>query len=160
IEDSFLARAGRELPDVTPEYYRTRPLGFDVDAKLEEFAGLEKEIHSRLGSDDGAGRIMQRICRESAVMVRLLAARGSRDFASLPREPYGTADAVIARLSARHWPGCIQTAHQPDEMRGALVASEAARLLAGRLAGYFNDQRAVRIAIDDRLQADAVAGNG
>src|SRR5438477_2406883 len=74
-EDLFLAHAGRELPAVTPEYYRTRPLGFDAQPKLDELADLEREIQARLSSNDGPGRIMQRICRESVLIVRLLLAR-------------------------------------------------------------------------------------
>jgi uncharacterized protein (TIGR02421 family) len=149
------------MPDVTPAYYRDRPLGFDTEAKLAEFASLEREIHSRLGPHDGAGRIMQRICRESALMVRLLSARGSRDFASFARELYGRADEVVAELSTSQWAKDTQTAaHHTDRASKILGAPEAARLLALRLARYFNDQGAVQIAIDDRLQADAVAGNG
>jgi uncharacterized protein (TIGR02421 family) len=160
-EDLFLARGGRELPEVTPEYYRARPLGFDVQAKLDELAALEKEIHSCLGSNDGAGRIMQRMCGESVRVVRLLSARGSRDFAYLARALYGAASEVVARLSTSHRVGKVRPAlHQSDRRSGALGAAEAASLLTLRLARYFNDQGLVRIAIDDRLQADAAAGNG
>jgi uncharacterized protein (TIGR02421 family) len=160
-EESFFARGCQELPDITPAYYCNRALGFDVDAKLNEFARLEREIHSRLGSNDGAGHIMQRICRESALMVRLLSVRGSPDFATFSRQLYGTASAVIGKLSARQWPeSSHEPVHQSDRGSGAFGATEAARLLALRLARYFNDRGAVRIAIDDRLQADAAAANG
>jgi uncharacterized protein (TIGR02421 family) len=160
-EDLFLAHGGRELPAVTPAYYRAHPLGFDVDAKLDEFSALEREIHAALGTEDGAGRIMQRICRESALMVRMLSARGSRDFGTFARELYGAADDVAARLSNSAWPGGSQSAvHGLDRTSGVFGAPEAARLLALRLVRYFKDRNAFRIAIDDRLQADAVAANG
>jgi uncharacterized protein (TIGR02421 family) len=160
-EDLFLAGGGRELPAITPEYYSAHPLGFDVEARLDQLAGLEQEIHSRLGASDAAGRIMQRMCRETAVMVRLLSSRGSRDFATLSRDLYGAADDVVAMLVTGQTSGAIlHGERESDHAPHVLDAPEAARILACRLARYFDDQAAVRIALDDQLQADAVAANG
>src|SRR5207237_949675 len=48
VERDFLARGGGALPDVTADYYRTRPLPFEPAHKLLELTSLERDVRGRL----------------------------------------------------------------------------------------------------------------
>src|SRR5262249_23626754 len=90
VEHAFLAAHGRELPPITADYYRSRPLAFDPDAKQAELTDLERDVCRTLGARSAAGRLLLRRCRGYRDACRLVAARGTPEFAARSRELFGT----------------------------------------------------------------------
>src|SRR5437870_683918 len=90
VERTFLTHGCRELPKVNRDDYLSRPLPFDPDRKQMEFQDLERDVTRALGSAHGVGRILVRMCREYAGVVRLLAYRGTRTFATISARLFGS----------------------------------------------------------------------
>jgi uncharacterized protein (TIGR02421 family) len=167
VERAFFARGGRELPPVTADYYRTRPLRFDANAKIDELNAIERDVLRRLGESDAPGQILARMCREYRAVVWMLARRGTADFGKMSEHLYGSAgDCMPAGLPRLADVGrCMANyLHQPaqDTRHGVAAKSfsapQAARLLSNRLSKYFRDPAEVRIKISDGILADAAAG--
>ena len=158
VETAFLAAGGSRLPPVTPDTYR-RPVGFDPPDKLAELARLAADTRDQLGTDHPAARLLLKTIREAELTTRLIAARGTPDFAPLSRDLYGSA------LSAAWLPDLTALLDRlldtlpADEHQPALTAHEAAADLAARFAAYFG-VNAVRVTVCDALSSDAAAGNG
>src|SRR5947199_6193483 len=72
IERDFFARGCRELPSVTLDYYRGRPLPFAAAPKLAELASIEHETRRLLGADSAPGAILLRLCREFRGVAHML----------------------------------------------------------------------------------------
>jgi uncharacterized protein (TIGR02421 family) len=167
VERAFFAAGARELPPVSTDYYRRRPLPFDPGQKRREFQTLERDVRRKLGKDNPAGQILTRRCVEYREVVDLLAHRGTPSFAVLSRKLYGSAAdrlhanepslAELARTMAgtldHGCPGDTRVSEEP-----VLKGSEAVQVLAGRLASFFGDE-AVQVRLADGLIADAVAGS-
>src|SRR5437870_9941395 len=49
IERAFFEKGCRELPPVTRDYYKSRPLPFEPEQKLHELHQIERDIRRRLG---------------------------------------------------------------------------------------------------------------
>jgi uncharacterized protein (TIGR02421 family) len=157
IERRFLAAKGRELPAVNRDYYRSRPLPFDPQAKLAEFAELESAIRRTLGNRDGVGHILVRMCREYAELVRLLVNRGTREFARISAKLYGSTDDADTGLQM------LTTLSQLFPGRGAgagesWIADRAIDELARRLRPCFPDWPQLRVQLAGEISADAAAG--
>ncbi|HKT31537.1 MAG TPA: tyrosine/phenylalanine carboxypeptidase domain-containing protein, partial [Gammaproteobacteria bacterium] len=91
IQEEFFRYGSRQLPGIDRAYYQARPLGFDAPAKRHEFHQIELDIRRILGQDNPLGAIMQRMCREYIQVVRMLEARGTKEFGELSQELYGSA---------------------------------------------------------------------
>jgi hypothetical protein len=102
IEHRFLRDKGRELPAVSRDTYRSQPLPFDPRRKLDELQDLERDIALALGTCDGIGRVLTRMCRQYASVVHMLAFRGTKTFVSISTTLYGSATDADAGL--RRWP--------------------------------------------------------
>lgn len=98
VESRFFEKQGTELPQVTREDYRTRPLGFDADAKHQEFYAIERDIRRELGMINTCGALMLRTCKEYHVVLTLLESRGTRP--SPPSRRGSTARPSIASMRA------------------------------------------------------------
>ncbi|MFN7096515.1 MAG: flavohemoglobin expression-modulating QEGLA motif protein [Gammaproteobacteria bacterium] len=168
IRDKFLAKKGKELPQITHEYYQQKPLSFDPELKKQEFYAIERDIRKKLGQYTGAGTIMERMCREYREVVRMLEARGSEEFSLISQELYGSAqDAFYAgaptlkdlgTLLATTLPELKKSAANCDEEK-IYTGAEAVVLLGKQLAGYFNEHDGqVRVKVSDDIIADASAG--
>ncbi len=165
VEKAFLASGCQRLPPVTRDYYQSRPLPYDPAAKLREFEDLERDVVRRLG-DEGPGQILRRMCREYADVMRLLAARGTPEFAEVSRRLYGSSsdsvhgDEPSLIEFARTMSGMLDVlAHEPAVAaeEGTLDARQAVDLLQARLGSYFGDP-APRVKLSDGIVADAAAG--
>src|SRR5882762_3823271 len=64
VERAFFEKGCRELPPVTRDYYRSRPLPFDPEPKLSELHVIERDIRRQLGEFNAPGQIMARMCQE------------------------------------------------------------------------------------------------
>ncbi len=152
VERAFFARGGRELPPVSPDYYRRRPLAFDPPMKLQELTAIESDVARLLGRDDPAGRIMTRMCGEYREAVHLITQRGTPAFAAISSRLFGRADDRLAAEAI----GCPPAAEQTPADEVALESADAAEVLARRFREYFRDE--VRVRLSDGLVADAAAG--
>jgi uncharacterized protein (TIGR02421 family) len=167
VERAFFAAGARELPPVTTDYYRRRPLPFDPDQKRLEFLGLERDVRQRLGRYNPAGQIMTRMCEEYRQVIDLLVHRGTAQFGLLSERLYGgSADsfhagdpnlADLGRMMANTLDNLSQDASL-DTAEPTLDASEAVRLLAARLGEFFGET-APRVRLSDGIVADAAAGS-
>jgi uncharacterized protein (TIGR02421 family) len=168
IERAFFAAGCRELPPVTRDYYRARPLPFDPKQKRQEFLDLERDIRQRLGKYNAAGQIMARCCAEYRQVVDLLASRGTPAFAALSERLYGgsadsfhAGDPTLADLGRMLCGSLDNLARDavltPEEP--ALDANEAMHVLSERLTSFFLNPSAVRIRLSDGIVADAAAGS-
>lgn len=167
IERAFFAARCRELPSVRRDYYRGRPLPFDLEAKRREFAALERDIRRQLGKDNAAGQLMRGRCAEYRHVVDLLAARGTPAFGVLSAQLYGSAAdrlrtgapqlAELGRLLAA--PLDHKGGEAAPSAEGPLLdAATAVRVLAERLAVYFPPPAVVRVRLSDGIISDATAG--
>jgi uncharacterized protein (TIGR02421 family) len=169
VERAFFARGCRELPPVTREYYRSRPLLFDPADKREQLLGIERDIGLRLGTRNPAGQIMSRMCEEYRLVLDLLANRGTSAFAALSQSLYGSsrdrcgADNLSLADLGRSLAGMLAGRDDDTELTSATPvfnALQAVRLLSQRLTDYFQVPSAVRVRLSDGIVADAAAGSG
>ena len=90
VEDQFLKRKARELPKIDAAYYAGVDLGFDPQAKAEEFELIARDVESGLGENDGIGEILRKTAMEYRDVVRMLEARGTPQFYAYSRKLYGS----------------------------------------------------------------------
>jgi uncharacterized protein (TIGR02421 family) len=169
IESAFFAKKCKELPPVHAEYYERNTISFDLSKKQEEFQLLERDISKQVGQFSSIGSIMLRMCREYRYVLRLLKARGTREFSLLSQELYGSADDAFyvnaPRLKdlAKTVSAALnniknKTANALDEKK--YDSGEAAKLLNQRLSQYFVDAKRTEpwVKVSDGIVADAAAG--
>jgi uncharacterized protein (TIGR02421 family) len=147
-------------------------LGFDPRAKVEEFETLARDIDRELGGEDAIGQIMMTTALEYRDVVRMLSARGTPGFYAWSRRLYGSPKdkfpdgrSTVRDLGQLLYGILTNVDEWSYPMRAAspayartLDATEAARMLGDRLAGYF-DEKVVRVEVDDGILADASAGS-
>ena len=83
VKQNFFKKDCKEPPEVNAAMYEKIPLGFDPEAKTEEFYGIERDIRKQLGQFSGVGSIMQRICSEYSRVVDMLITRGTPRFTEI-----------------------------------------------------------------------------
>lgn len=155
------------MPRVDAEYYRqNRPLGFDVADKHSEFHAIERDITRQLGQLNPLAGIMRRICQEYQMVVRMLQARGTPEFAQLSETLYGAASDVFHAGD----PSVAELGERMEQTVGGLLRSpmlEAApRDIDAEAAVAFLNERmqavfpgaGIRVMISDGIAADAAAG--
>lgn len=170
IAEAFFAAKCREQPPVDRAYYESRPLGFDPDAKRQEFHALERDISRLLGQFNPIGVIMRRMCREYRTVLRMLEARGTPEFVGRSQELYGSASDVfhsqdpsladLGRMMSDLINNLGSQGHLCEEPR-TIPAPQAVELLQARLErafGQFPDH-AARVVLSDGIVADASAGS-
>jgi uncharacterized protein (TIGR02421 family) len=168
IEHAFFASGCRSLPPVNRDYYRARPLCFDVEEKRQEFLLLERDIRQRLGKHNAAGQIMTRMAEEYRQVLDLLSHRGTAAFALLSKRLYGSASvgspdgepdlAELGRQVGQSLKRLSQDAFRTP-VETTLSALQAVRILSKRLSGFFEKSSAVRVRLSDGIVADAAAGS-
>ena len=167
VRVAFFASGCRELPRVGPDYYA--PLGFDLPEARETFRAIERDVASRLGPVNPAGKLMSRMCDQYLEVLDLLEARGTREFGRISRHLYGSpGDAFHAG-----GPSLDDLASSLDEaLRGFDESSfleeaaqdiptpRAVELLQARLDRVFSDPASpVNVRESDGIVADAAAGS-
>jgi uncharacterized protein (TIGR02421 family) len=172
VEDQFSKTKQRELPRIDAAYYEKVDLGFDPQAKVEEFEQIARDIDRDLGEGDAIGAIMSETALEYRDVVRMLAARGTPAFYAWSRKLYGSPKDKFpdgrstVRDLGRVLYGILTNvdgwtvpmhAMSPTYAR-TIDATEAARQLGERLGPFFGDAH-VRCEADDGILADAAAGS-
>jgi len=169
VEAEFFQKNCQVLPKVlNAEYYQQFPLKFDPQQKIDELRAIEGDIRRELGQYNGAGTIMQRMCREYCTVVEMLRARGTTSFTLLSQELYGSPkDAFYAgaptlkdlALLITGALASIETKTETNRDTERSTSEEAVLKLSARLSHYFQDEKEpVRIILNDEIVADAAAG--
>ncbi|AVO51981.1 flavohemoglobin expression-modulating QEGLA motif protein [Ectopseudomonas mendocina] len=166
IRDGFLKAKGKQPPAVDRDYYLSRPLAFDAQAKKLEFQNIERDITRQLGQFNPVGQIMRRMCKEYRMVIRMLEARGTEDFGLISQELYGAAsdafhagDPTLADLGLMlsDYLNNIAARGDLEDEPKVLGAADAVGILQQRLAGVFGDDT-IRVFESDGILADAAAG--
>jgi uncharacterized protein (TIGR02421 family) len=167
VEEAFLGSRGRELPNVGPEQYAKVDLGFDPQAKIAELDAIVQAIDLDIGAGDPIGRILLESAAEYRGVVRMLVARGTREFYALSRELYGSPKDLFpdGKTSVRDLGlmlyDALQLASLPElgpQQPADISAETAAEILNHRFATYFRDAT-IQAEVDDTMLADAAAGS-
>ena len=166
IKQEFFKYKCRKLPAVTIDYYRNRPLGFEVAEKKQEFHQIERDLVRKLGQLNPLSVIMRRICREYQDVVYMLEARGTPDFSSISQELYGSSqdvfhvgDPTIAKLGSM-MESTLSQLLQLDylfEEPKAISAKDAVVILNEKIESVFPGE-GLRAMLSDGIVADAAAG--
>lgn len=169
VQDAFLAAGGREQPPVDIDYYLKRPLGFDPVAKRKEFYEIDRDITRRLGQFNPVAGLMRRMCDEYQMVVRMLEARGTPEFALISEDLYGAAsdvfhagDPTLADLGVMMSEALanIDDSMILKEEEKTISGEEAVAILKQRLDAAFPDVKGgVRVMLSDGILADAAAGS-
>jgi uncharacterized protein (TIGR02421 family) len=166
IKQEFFKYKCRKLPAVTIDYYRNRPLGFEIAEKKQEFHQIERDLVRKLGQLNPLSVIMRRICREYQDVVYMLEARGTPDFSSISQELYGSSqdvfhvgDPTIAKLGSM-MESTLSQLLQLDylfEEPKAISAKDAVVILNEKIESVFPGE-GLRAMLSDGIVADAAAG--
>jgi uncharacterized protein (TIGR02421 family) len=158
VAEEFFAAGARQLPRVSQDWYRNRPLPFDPAALRTELQSLERAVGRRLGRMHPAGRLMLRLCDESRQVIDLLVHRGTPEFARIAARLYGRRPFSSEELRQLTTLAPQSTAPSEDT-DPVLAAADVAAILSHRLGAYFCDGPAIRVRLADDLLADASAAN-
>jgi len=167
VQEAFRRSNGRELPRVGPEQYSRVDLGFDPQAKIEEFEAIMKAIERDIGTGDPVGKILLDSASEYRAVVRMLLARGTREFYSLSRELYGSPKDRLpdGKTSVRDlglWLYDVLAVASSSDLGppqpADIDAQAAADMLNERFSSYFHDA-SIQVEVDDAMLADAAAGS-
>jgi uncharacterized protein (TIGR02421 family) len=163
VEEDFFRNAVRELPKVS----YAPDLGFDPDAKLRELDAILADAERELGASDRLGKILRETADEYRKVVRMLLARGTREFYTLSRELYGSPKDKFpdGKTSVRDMGFVLYdllTSVGGERLGPAqkrdISAEVAARELNARFDRFFGGA-AIHVQVDDTLLADAAAGS-
>ena len=169
VRESFFARRFEAQPAVDRDYYARQPLGYDPDDARAMFRAIERDIDDRLGGEHAAARLMKRMCAEYEIVLDMLAARGTCDFARFSRELYGAStDAFhpgepsvwdMAEMLDRSLSNIAESAFL-DEEKYDIPTDVAVTRLQARLDTVFSEPaERVRVTVSDGIIADAAAGS-
>lgn len=164
VEEQFLRAKQRELPKIS---YDKVELGFDPEQKVREIEVIVRDAERELGQSDALGTILRQTAEEYREVVRMLMARGTKDFYAFSRKLYGSPKDKLpdGRTSVRDMGFVLYdllTAiggerlgpEQPRDISSDMAAIE----LNARFERFFGDA-AIRVQVDDSLLADAAAGS-
>jgi uncharacterized protein (TIGR02421 family) len=163
VEEQFLRSRQRELPKVT----YSDDLGFDPAAKQREIEEILRDAERELGKRDRLGKILRTTADEYRKVVRMLMARGTKEFYALSRELYGSPKDKFpdGKTSVRDMGFVLYDLLTaiggerlgPPQQRD-ITAEMAALDLNARFDRFFGGA-SIRVQVDDSLLADAAAGS-
>jgi len=149
VHERFFRQGAKELPRPEPQ-----PLGFDAAAKVKELRALKRQIRGH----NPVEALLREKCDEFALVVQMLAARGTKRFYEISRRVYGDPrdrfpDSAVDNLAiARLWAARPRARNE----EATLTAEEAARQVAVLCAPYLGGK--VKVIVRVRLTANAAAG--
>ena len=165
IREEFFRKRCKALPEVGPDYYATRALGFDPTERRELLQDIERDITRQLGTFNPVGQIMRRMCREYRMVIRMLEARGKPDLGLISQELYGSAsdafhagDPTLTDLGLMLSESLTNIGTDLGREPKTIAAPEAVAILQARMDQAFPDDQAVRVFESDGIVADAAAG--
>jgi len=149
VHARFFKHHARELP--RPEY---SPLGFEPGAKIKELRTIRRSIRGRNRVEE----LLRKRCDEFILLVRMLAARGTRRFYEISRRVYGDPrdrfpDHDVDNLAiARLWASRPRARDEEAKYSAEQAAEQIAEICNPLLGGH------VRVSVRRRLTANAAAG--
>ena len=149
VHERFFRQGARELP--RPEY---APLGFDAPAKVKEFREIKRALRGRNPVEE----LLRKKCDEFVLVVRMLAARGTKRFYELSRRVYGDPrdrfpDHHVDNLAiARMWASRPRARDEELVLSAEDAAERVAEICGPLLGGH------VKVGVGTRLTANAAAG--
>lgn len=157
----------KEMPQVDKAYYDSQTLGFDPAKKIDEFDQIIAEVNSQVGEDDSIGKMIITNCLEYQDVVRMLMARGTKEFYEYSKKLYGSPkntfrdDKTTINDLARVMYDILSILD--DNVLGPeypenVSAEETVKSLNKRFETYFTDDP-VRAKLSDGIVADAAAGS-
>jgi len=167
LMQEFFKNKEKKLPAVDEEYYAKYPLGFDPDDKISEFRKIVRDTKNQLGQFSTITRLIERRCENYCKTVRMLGARGTKQFSELSMELFGGAqDAFypdgprLCELGQLLGDVLHSLSHEmiTKEDEKQYSAEEAKDILQERLSHFFSEKDQVKVVIDDTMVADAAAG--
>jgi len=166
VDKQFLARDGKELPVLAPDYYQQHRPEYQPEALYKEFVALRNDVKRQLGRGDGLGRIMQQTINQYLLVIEMLRSRGTDQFGRFSAELYGSA--------SDHMRGDRKTLRQLGEKLceifslpaaehlsrpydNDISAESAVGILQSRLGSFFQPGD-IRVILSDGIVSDAAAG--
>jgi len=149
VHERFFRSGARELP--RPEY---PALGFEPAQKVKELRAIRRGIRGKNPVED----LLRKKCDEFALVVELLASRGTRRFYELSRRIYGDPrdrfpDHHVDNLAiARLWASRPRARGEELTLGAAQAARRVAEICNPLLGGR------VRVVVTSRITANAASG--
>lgn len=168
VEEKLLQSHFKELPKIDQEFYATQPLGYDPHKKIEEFQGIIQYMDQSFDAQDELIQMMRASCLEYQDVVRMLKARGTKEFYQYSKKLYGSPKetfrdekATIIDL-ARVLYQILSTLNDEAVLGPTypenITAVDAVQQLNQRFINYFTDNP-VRAKLAEGMVADAAAGS-
>lgn len=167
VRQQFFANKAQKLPEVTPEMYQQRDLGFDPRALRHAFSDLEQEISRSIGQLNPMARLMKRMCNEYRQVLRMLESRGTPDFHHYSVELYGhphdvfhAGDPTLAELAIMLEEPLVQLIdHEvlPDESKD--ISAEDAVVYLDKVLSQSMPGLNAQVILSDGIVSDAAAGS-
>ncbi len=166
IEDFIIKNNFKDIPKTDANFYQNKPLKYDPQKKLEEFKNLRLKIETDLGKNDPLGLILSRNCHQYEDVVRMLMARGTKDFYQYSKKLYGSPTEILndgkTKLSslANMMSVLLHKLEQKDlgiPDKKNLTSEMVVHELKKRLNPYFDDDK-IKIKLSEDMVSDAAAG--
>lgn len=166
IEDFIIKNNFKDIPKTDANFYQNKPLKYDPQKKLEEFKNLRLKIESDLGKNDPLGLILSRNCHQYEDVVRMLLARGTKDFYQYSKKLYGSPTEILndgkTKLSslANMMSVLLHKLEKKDlgiPDKKNLTSEMVVYELKKRLNPYFDDDK-IKIKLSEDMVSDAAAG--
>ncbi len=166
FDEQFKKGKYKDIPSLGADYYQTVDMGFDPDAKIQEFEAISADVISVLGKDDALGKLMITNCDEYRVVVEMLKNRGTKKFYEHSKKLYGSSKdtfidgkTVISEASKSMYEifSAIGDRVLGEPHVDNLSAQQVVDDLTKRFSTYFHDN-SVRAKLSDGIVADSAAG--
>lgn len=168
IQKDFFKHKFKRQPNVNADYYAKNPLPFDVQAKIDEFWEIKRDVNSIFGNFSPFTRLITERCSEYIRALRMLEARGTEDFSRIAIELYGSPKDAFYLGGPRlfemgsnlfHLLTILDLQLKTELDEKVFTAKEACDILSMRLNTYFTDlPGGVKVMVSDGIIADASAG--
>ncbi|MGI2169740.1 flavohemoglobin expression-modulating QEGLA motif protein [Shewanella sp. MF05960] len=166
IEDDFLAKQTKVLPNVSNDFYQSIPLSFNAAQTQTDLQGLKSAIERGLGKRDKLGKILLANIDQYRIVIDMLHNRGNPTFGKLSQELYGSASHklhgdrhTLRQLGDRlsHIFSLPAARHMSNRHPKIITAPEAVNVLSERLVKYFHNDE-IHVKLSDGIASDAAVG--
>jgi len=168
VREAFFATDCKEMPKVDVGSYESRALGFELEDKRAEFAGIARDCSRELGQFNAAGQLLKKSCDEYQQVCDLLESRGRPEFSNICRQLFGSAgdsfhagDPSLADLGQSLGGMLDQFTNHPalPEEPKDIGGEEAVIILQERLDAVLPvAPGTMKVKLSDGIVADAAAG--
>lgn len=169
IRRAFFKGKCQQIPVVDRDYYAARDPGFNIEDKLSELMDIELDTKRQLGEFNPVGKMIRRMALEYADAVRMIQARGTKDFSRWSRDLYGSAHDVFyqseptmsefGQMITSDLEAIVNSPHLPVDEKD-IEAKDAVKILQQRLNKSFpHPTHPLTVKLSDGIVSDAAAGS-